>query len=136
MPTSSTSSSTSLAAQASARPATSASEAASSLQRRFGEPAYSSMPTPSFVRPAQAVPSQAAAPAPIATEIVSRPAPHSLAAGRFEAKAFQIWLLPVAGAILVLAFALARLRRATKKQRRAAEALTSVLRRPTSHPTR
>ena len=125
-----------MAGATSARPATSASEQATG-QRRAGEPVYNSMPTPSFVRPAQtaAVVGPPSA-APSASEIVTRPPPHTLAAGRYEAKSYEIWLLVLGGAILVLVFSLVRVRLAIKKKHRATEALTSVLRRPAGHPSR
>lgn len=134
MPTNTQSPSASIAAAP--RPATSASESASG-QRRVGEPVYNSMPTPSFVRPAMTASSATAAPAaPSATEIVTRPDPHSLAAGKYEAKPFQIWLIVIAGAIFALAFLLVRLRTAQRKRQRATEALTSVLRRTAGQASR
>jgi hypothetical protein len=118
------------------RPATSASEIAST-QRRAGEPVYNSMPTPSFVRPAMPANSATAAPpAPTATELVTRPDPHSLAAGKYEAKPFQIWLLVIAGAVFALIYLLVRVRLSYKKKQRATDALTSVLRRAPSQPSR
>jgi hypothetical protein len=108
-----------------------------SSQRRAGEPVYNSMPTPSFVRPTQTAPVVGpVTAAPSATEIVTRPPPHTLAAGRYEAKSYEIWLLVLGGAILVLLFALVRVRLALKKKHRATEALTAVLRRPAGHTSR
>jgi hypothetical protein len=118
-----------------ARPATSASEAAST-QRRSGEAVYNSMPTPSFVRPTATVASAAPAPAPAPTEIVTAPQRHTLAAGKYEAKPFEIWLVVLAGALFALVYALVRVRVANRRRRQATESLTAVLRRPAGQPTR
>ena len=51
-------------------------------------------------------------------------------------KASAKWCFIITLPILVLVFALVRVRLAIKKKHRATEALTSVLRRPAGHPSR
>ena len=68
------------------------------------------------------------APAPYATEIVERPPPRTLARGRIEAKASTIWIVVVVGAVLLLTYALYRVRRGARAKQRALALATVSLR--------
>lgn len=64
------------------------------------------------------------------SEQVVVPPRGTLAAGRYEARPSTIWLVVAVGAILVLSWALARVRRARIEQRNKAEALTRLGKKP------
>jgi len=68
------------------------------------------------------------APAPTATEIVERPPPKTLARGRIEAKASTIWIVVVIGAVVLLTYALYRVRRSTRARQRALALATASMR--------
>ena len=68
--------------------------------------------------------------APTATEIVERPPPRTLARGRVEARAATIWIVVLLGGLVLLMYALYRLRRGERAKQRALAAATSALRRP------
>lgn len=90
-----------------------------------------SYPMPSSVQKAQfkldnAHPAATAAPAP--TEYVVAPPRGTLAAGRWEAKPSTIWIVVAFGLLMVLLWALFRVRRATNEKKKQLEALTTLRR--------
>jgi hypothetical protein len=88
-------------------------------------------PMPSVALPApvlhKAAPSAPAA-ASSATDYVVVPPRGTLAAGRWEAKPSTIWITVAIGALVVLGWALFRVRRSVAAKRRQAEALTTIRR--------
>ncbi len=81
-------------------------------------------------KPQVATPAATPAAAPTATEIVERPPPRTLARGRVEAKATTIWIVVLLGGLVLLMYALFRLRRGERQRQRALAAATAALRRP------
>ncbi|MGZ3451765.1 MAG: hypothetical protein ACXVEF_19300 [Polyangiales bacterium] len=91
-------------------------------------------PMPSVALPTPVMQKAAAAalpvtPAPSPKDYVVVPPRGTLAAGRWEAKPSTIWIVVAVGAILVLGWALFRVRRAASAKRRQLESLVT-LRRP------
>lgn len=64
------------------------------------------------------------------TEQVIAPPRGTLAAGRYEARPTTIWLVVALGTLLVLTWALARVRKRRVEQQKKAEALTSLKKKP------
>ena len=69
---------------------------------------------------------------PLATERVEAPPPHTLAHGRYEAKPATIWLLVAAAALMLLLWALFRVRVATAEKKKKHERLTTLKKPATS----
>jgi hypothetical protein len=65
-------------------------------------------------------------PPPIPSERVIVPPRGTLAAGKYEAKPATIWIVVAIGALLLLSWALFRVRRAQVEKKRRAELLTSL----------
>jgi hypothetical protein len=84
------------------------------------------LPTPVMQKAAAA--SMPSVPSPSPKDYVVVPPRGTLAAGRWEAKPATIWILVAAAALVVLGWALYRVRRATATKRRQAEALTTIRR--------
>lgn len=72
-----------------------------------------------------------APPAPVPSERVLVPPRGTLAAGKWEAKPATIWIAVAIGALLLLLWALFRVRRAVNERKRKLAALTAV-RKPSS----
>jgi hypothetical protein len=84
------------------------------------------LPTPVMQKAAAA--SMPSVPSPSPKDYVVVPQRGTLAAGRWEAKPATIWILVAAAALILLAWALYRVRRATAIKRKQAEALTTIRR--------
>jgi hypothetical protein len=84
------------------------------------------LPTPVMQKAATAAISPAPAPSP--KEYVVVPPRGTLAAGRWEAKPSTIWISVAIGALILLGWALFRVRRISAEKRKQAEALTTIRR--------
>lgn len=75
---------------------------------------------------------QAVAPtgSPVSEQVVAPPR-GSLASGRYEAKPATIWLVVAIGAVLVLSWALLRVRRVRLERQKKLDALTTLKKSPT-----
>lgn len=83
------------------------------------------VPPPPSIKALQPAPS-IAPPAPVPSERVIVPPRGTLAAGKWEAKPATIWIAVAIGALLLLLWALFRVRRAVHERKRKLAALTSV----------
>ncbi len=113
----------------SAKPATSAAVSASNGALAAPTPVGYAMPPPSalhVIPPVVAPPPASSAPVSAPSVRVIVPSRGTLAAGKYEATPTTIWILVAAGALLLLGWALFRVRRVTNERRRKLEAMTSV----------
>lgn len=90
-------------------------------------------PPPTAIKPFAPQPS-VAPPAAVPSERVLVPPRGTLAAGKWEAKPATIWIAVAIGAILLLSWALFRVRRVVNERKRRLAALTSV-RKASSSPS-
>ena len=116
-----------------ADPAAKASASASVFAPPTREPSFV-MPPPSVLLPLpKSSPSMTVAPSATGvlqpTEIVERPAPRTLARGKWEATPATIWIVVAVGLLFVLSFVLGRLRARRRERERRLAALTEAVRR-------
>ena len=111
-------------------------DAASTTSVKADAGAFIEPPQPMYVAPSALtkppksdlgnLPMTAVTSAPTAQELGERPAPRSLARGKYEVKPSTIWLTLAFAALMMLLYALLRARRARQRRKKELERLTAL----------
>lgn len=113
-----------------AGPSPSTDASASALPKESTFP----IPPPTAIKALTPEPVASAAPPPVPSVRVIAPPRGTLAAGKYEAKPSTIWIVVALGALVLLGWALFRVRRAALERKKKQELLTS-LKKPGARPS-